>query len=254
MQSLSVAIITFNEERIIEKTLLAVKDWVNEIVVVDSFSTDSTLNILKKHNVKIFQETWRGYSKQKNLALSKCSGDWILVIDADEIVPAILRDEILDVLQKQLKYNGYRIKRKFYIGDRWIKFGGYYPDSQLRLIKNNVNAFYENRAVHESISVKGSICTLKYPLEHYAYRDLNDYKKSLKKYAQLASREIKKKKKYVPGLRATWAFILRYIFRLGLLEGRLGYFLNKAYGEYVYEKYKLASESNIGKESISLVN
>ena len=237
---LSVAIVTYNEERIIEKTLSAIHNWVDEIIVVDSFSTDKTINILDMFSVKLFQESWKGYAKQKNLAISKCMGDWVLVLDADEVVSSVLKDEILNVIKKPKDCAGFKVKRKFFVGKRWIRYGGYFPDYQLRLFKNNIGASFCDREVHESIVLDGEIGYLKNPIEHYAYKDLKDYQKNLEKYAELASKEIKDKSFYVPWLRAAWAFSFRYIGRLGFLEGQLGFDLAKAYSRYVYKKYLLA--------------
>lgn len=237
---LSVAIITFNEERIIEKTLSAIHNWVDEIIIVDSFSTDNTINILELFNIKLFQEKWKGYSLQKNFALSKCTSPWILSIDADEIISDSLRQEIINSIKSPKDNVGFMISRKFYLGKRWIKYGGYYPDYQLRLFKNYIGAKFKEREVHESIVLDGKIGYLQNSLEHYAYPNLKTYKKALDKYAELASCELKHKKYKLPALRALWAFGFRYIFRLGFLEGRLGLELAKAYSNYVYRKYKLA--------------
>lgn len=247
--SLSIAIITLNEERIIERTIDAIKNvktchgtsFADEIIVVDSGSTDKTLEILKKYNVKVFHQDWLGYSDQKNLALSKCSGEWILSIDADEVINEDLKNEIIETIKNPNNFNGFKIARNFYIGDRLIKNGGYYPDYQLRLFKRETNARFEKRAVHESIKLNGAIGYLKNPLDHFAYTDINHYKKSLERYAELASKEIKKKN-LSPELRSTWAFIYRYLFRLGFLDGKLGFELAKAYNEYVYKKYYLAAK------------
>lgn len=241
--NLSVAIITYNEERIIEKTLSAIDTWVDQIVVVDSYSTDNTLSILEMFNTSIFQKKWQGYSKQKNFAISKCTGDWILVLDADEVLSNELKDEVLNIIKNPSDCDGFKVKRKFYIGKRWIRHGGYYPDFQLRLFKNNISAQFKQREVHESIELNGKIGFLSHPLDHYAYKNVNDYKKALKKYAELASKEIKNKKFYAPLLRAVWAFIYRYLIRLGFLEGRLGFQLVTVYSGYVYDKYKLAAEN-----------
>lgn len=239
---LSCSIITFNEERIVETTLSSIHNWVDEIVVVDSFSTDNTINILEMFNVKLYKQKWEGYSKQKNYAISKCTGDWILVLDADEVVSEQLRDEIVKVIKKPRSNIGFSIPRKFYIGRKWVRYGGYYPDYQLRLFKKNVKAEFLEREVHESISLNGKIGYLNNPLEHYAYTGINDYKKSLDEYAVLASKEIKNKTYYVPLLRAAWSFFFRYVFRLGFLEGKLGLNLAKAYSQYVFKKYQLALE------------
>ena len=244
---LSVAMITFNEERVIEKTLSAIHNWVDEIVVVDSLSTDKTIDILECFNVSLYKEKWQGYSKQKNLAISKCNGNWILVLDADEVVNDALRKEILENLKKPAENIGFKIKRKFYLGKRWVRYGGYYPDYQLRLFKSSSGAHFKPREVHESISLDGNIGELQNPLEHYAYPNLKAYSKALDKYAVLASIEIKNKKYKLPFLRALWAFIFRYIFRLGFLEGSLGFNMAKAYSGYVYKKYKIAENTNPGR-------
>ncbi len=239
---LSVAMITFNEERIIEKTLSAIHNWVDEIVVVDSLSTDKTIDILECFNVSLYKEKWQGYSKQKNLAISKCNGSWILVLDADEIVNDLLKKEILDAIKKPKENVGFKIKRKLLIGKRWVKYGGYYPDYQLRLFKSTSGAHFKPREVHESISLDGNTAELQNPLEHYAYPNLKAYSKALDKYAELASVELKHKKYKLPFLRALWAFVFRYIFRLGFLEGELGFEMVKAYSGYVYKKYQLAAK------------
>lgn len=239
---LSVAMITFNEERIIEKTLSAIHNWVDEIVVVDSYSSDKTLDILTLFDVKLFQEKWQGYSKQKNFAISKCTGDWILVLDADEVVSKELKEEIQKIIAKPGIKTGFRIPRKLYIGSRWIKYGGYFPDYQLRLFKNNLGACFTEREIHESLVLKGPKGYLKNSLEHYAYLDVIDYKQTLSKYAELASKEVVDRKPYFPVGRAVFAFGYRYIVRKGFMEGKLGFELAKAYGEYVYKKYSLASK------------
>lgn len=239
---LSVAIIAFNEERIIEKTLTSIQNWVDEIVVVDSYSTDGTVNILDMFSVKLYQRKWEGYANQKNFAIDKCTGEWILVLDADEIVSDALRDEILKTIKQAGIKKGFFIPRKLYIGNRWIQYGGYYPDYQLRLFKNNIGGHFPDRAVHESVNLKGPKGCLKNSLEHFAYSDVDEYSKALEKYAVLASKEITKKSFYVPFLRALWAFGYRYIGRKGFLEGEIGFELAKAYGKYVYKKYELAKK------------
>ena len=239
---LSVAIITFNEERIIEKTLSGIHNWVDEIVVVDSFSTDKTLSILEMFNVSLFREKWQGYARQKNSAISKCSGKWILVLDADELITKDLQNEIQEVIKTPKENIGFKVPRKFYVGKRWIRYGGYYPDYQLRLFKKSSNAFFKDREVHESLYLVGPVGYLQNPLEHYAYSDLKNYKSTLKKYAELASKEIKNKKFYMPLVRALWAFFYRYFIRLGFLEGKSGFELTRAYSGYVYRKYELAGK------------
>ena len=242
---LSVAMITFNEERIIEKTISVLHNWVDEIIVIDSYSTDNTLNILELFNVNVVQEKWQGYSRQKNLALSKCRGEWILSLDADEVVTDRLKEEIQKTIKEPGIDVGFKIPRKFYIGKKWIQYGGYYPDAQLRLFKRGVGAAFKERAVHESVDIGDKpMRLLENAIEHYAYKDIGDYKASMEKYSKLAASEIKNKKFYIPFFRALWAFVYRYIFRLGFLEGELGFNLVWIYSLYVYSKYSQAKEIN----------
>lgn len=242
MPKLSIAIIAFNEERIIGQALDSVKSISDEIIIVDSFSTDKTCEMAKSFGAKVIQEQWKGYAKQKNSALEKCTGDWILSLDADEVLTKDLREEIILAIKDPKDYQGFKIARSLFMGNKKIKWGGYYPDYQLRLVKNNIGARFLDREVHESISLDGKIGYLKSPLLHYAYESISEYQQALKKYAKLASAEISLNKANNPFLRAAWAFVYRYFFRLGFLHGDLGFQTVKAYSEYVYEKYYFAQE------------
>lgn len=239
---LSVAIITLNEERIIEKTLSGIKDIADEIIIVDSNSTDKTVEIAKSYGAQVFVEDWKGYSDQKNSALEKCKCDWILSLDADEYVTKDLSNEISGVVNSADSAGGYKVARKLFIGNKPIVKGGYFPDYQLRLIKKNTNARFVSRRVHESIKLDGEVRYLKNPLDHYAYACIDDYRKALKKYAKLASEEMGGKKFYMPAIRASWTFFYRYLIRLGFLDGKEGLDMAKAYKSYVFEKYKLAEQ------------
>lgn len=241
---LSVAIIAFNEERIIDKTLLSLSNLADEIIFVDSFSTDKTPIIAKNYQVTLFQKKWSGYSEQKNFAISKCTGNWILSLDADEVLTEELKTEIKEKINLNNATDGYKVARRFFIGEKLIKYGGYYPDYQLRLFKRDSGAKFNLREIHESIALSGKVELLQNPLNHYAYTDINDYKEALEKYSILASKEIKNKKYYLPLFRSLWSFIFRYFFRLGFLNGKLGFDLAKTYSKYVYQKYLLAKNIN----------
>ena len=240
---LSISIICFNEDRIIKKTLSAIGNLADEVVVVDSFSEDHTPDIVRSFKVNFCQKKWEGYSEQKNCALARCKGKWVLSLDADEIITPELKEEIKKIIDLNTDCAGFKIPRKFFIGQKWVRFGGYYPDYQLRLFKNNHGAEFAKREVHESIKMEGKTGYLRNPIEHYAYQDLADYQNALSKYSILASKEIVKNKKlkfYFPAIRAAWSFTFRYFFRLGFLDGKLGFDLAKSYSKYVYDKYQLA--------------
>ena len=188
MKKISTVIITLNEEENIKECLESIK-WTDEIIVIDSFSTDNTVKICKNFskNVKVFKRKWTGYSNQKNFGIKKAKYNWILSIDADERITPELKEEIKEVLSQKNKeeyYKGYKIPRKnFYFG-KWIKWGGNYPDYQLRLFHKKYGKF-KNIPVHEGVIVNGPVSTLKNPLLHYSYKNIDEYFKRFMKYTEL---------------------------------------------------------------------
>ena len=236
---LSVAIITKNEEENIRDALESVK-WANEIVVVDSFSADRTVEICREYTDKVYSFEWAGFSEQKNKAVSMTTNPWILVLDADERVTRELKDEILDVIKDKSSMDGYYLPRKNYFARRWIKRGGWWPDYTLRLFRREKGLF-EAREVHESIKVIGSTGYLKNPIEHYTYKDIDDYLKRMQTYSTLAAKELLKK-----GCRANIldtifrppaTFFRMFFLQLGMLDGIYGIILAYLYSVYTYKKY-----------------
>src|SRR5689334_21224164 len=162
---LSVVIITFNEEANIGRTLASVQplvaDGKGEIVIVDSGSTDRTVEIAKSYGAKVFSEPWKGYAAQKNSAIDKATGDWVLSLDADEAIDSDLLPTLRRVVfnDAELQPDGFRIRRKNHFLGRWIKRGGFWPDPKVRLFRRGHGRF-EERAVHEILRVDGSVRTL----------------------------------------------------------------------------------------------
>ena len=152
--SLSVVIITLNEEANLARTLASVA-WADEIVVLDSGSTDRTREVAESFRAKFFVEPWKGFAAQKNSALEKATGDWILSLDADEEVEPALAEEIRAVLGANPSVAGFRIPRKNFFLGRWIKHGGFYPDPKLRLFRRGAGQF-EDRLVHEDMRLDGA--------------------------------------------------------------------------------------------------
>ena len=185
---ISVSIICLNEADIIGECLQQASRVADEIVIVDSGSTDKTLEIAQSHGAKIFHQDWLGYGKQKNFALKQCSNEWVLSLDADEVLTDDLIEEI-----KGLNYDsdvvGYRVARKLFVGDRFICWGGYYPDYQLRLFRNSLGGFNE-LAVHESVQLpaKAKVNDLKKPLDHFSYDSLEQMDAAFKKFAKLSTK------------------------------------------------------------------
>ena len=236
---LSVAIITHNEEHNIRDALETVK-WADEIVVVDSFSTDRTQEICREYTDKVYSFKWSGFSEQKNKAVSMTTHPWVLVLDADERVTDSLRDEIIALLESTPSADGYYVSRKNYFGKRWIKHGGWWPDYTLRLFKRGKGAF-ETREVHEVIKVNGDTGYLKNPIEHYTYKDSKDYLERMQTYSMLAAKELFKKGRGATIFDVVFrpvAAVFRMLFlQIGILDGIYGIILAYLYSVYTYNKY-----------------
>lgn len=183
--SLSVVIITLNEEANLVRTLQSVP-WADEIIVVDSGSTDRTLAVARTFQARVFVETWKGFAGQKNSALHKATGDWILSLDADEEVEPELGEEIRQVLADNPTAAGYWIPRKNFFLGRWIRHGGFYPDPKLRLFRRGAGSF-EKRLVHEDIRLRGDTGKLKNHLLHHAYPTLESYLEHMNRYSSLGA-------------------------------------------------------------------
>jgi glycosyltransferase involved in cell wall biosynthesis len=238
---ISVAIITHNEEDNIRDALESVK-WADEIVVVDSFSTDRTREICKGYTDKVYSIEWSGFAEQKNKAVSLTTYPWVLVLDADECVTEGLRNEILGVMGEGAggRVDGYYISRKNYFGNRWIKHGGWWPDYTLRLFRREKGSF-QMREVHESVKVNGKIGRLKNSLEHYTYKDINDYLKRMQTYSTLSAKELFKKGRraniFDIIFRPCATFFRMFFLQMGILDGIYGIILAYMSSIYTFNKY-----------------
>ena len=244
---LSVTIITLNEEANIRRTLESVQ-WADEIVVLDSGSMDRTVSICREFTDKVFHQDWLGFGKQKNAAIDRATGDWVLSLDADEPVEKELAAEIRTIMASPDPNDGYRIPRKTFFLGKWIKHGGWYPDFNLRLFQKGKGRF-EERAVHEAVKVNGSVGNTQHAILHYAYPDLASYLASINKYSSLAVDVMAEKG--IPARKTTWfnivfrpafTFIFKYVIRLGFLDGKHGLMINLFHAYYVFAKYAKAWE------------
>ncbi len=244
---ISITIITLNEERNIRRTLESVA-WADEIIVVDSGSSDNTVAICREYTVNVFLQGWLGFARQKNFAIEKATGDWVLSLDADEPIEPALVEEIHSLVSKADSCDGYRIPRRTFFLGREIRYGGWYPDYNLRLFRRGKGCF-EERAVHEAIRVQGSVGTTKHAILHYAYPDLASYIASMNRYSTLAVDVMKKEG--IGFFRQSWinivlrpilTFFYKYIIRLGFLDGKHGLLLNIFHAYYVFSKYAKAWE------------
>jgi glycosyltransferase involved in cell wall biosynthesis len=269
--TLSVVIITFNEEANIGRTLESVQSLVrdpnSEIIVVDSGSTDRTVELARSYGATVFIEEWKGYAAQKNSAIDKASGDYVLSLDADEEVSAELSEEIARNLESAegtrnlrqpmadgnivpIFVNGFWISRKNYFLGRWIKHGGFWPDRKLRLFRCGTGRFRET-AVHETLALgehNGKTSRrLSGALIHHSYPTLSDYIEHMNRYSSLgagtaASQGNKRFAVINIILRPLATFVYNYFFRLGFLDGREGLLLHLYHAVYVSWKYAKAWE------------
>lgn len=236
---LSVALISYNEEDNIGKTLSAVKDIASEIIIVDSGSTDRTIEIARSFGAKVFIEEWKGYREQKNSALKKCSQEWILFLDCDEIVSQKLKKEIIKAIEES-KYDGYLINRKtVYIG-KPLNYA-WQPDWNLRLVKKSANPRWKGGNIHEYLKIDGKISKLHGYLYHYSYRNIKEHFSKVTNYSYIAAVDMFKKGKkfklYKIFLNPFVSFIREYFLKKGFLDGIRGLIIAVSATYYSFLKY-----------------
>jgi len=232
-------IITLNEAEHIAAAIDSVS-WANEIVVVDSGSTDGTVDIARARGARVSARGWTGYVDQKNHAASLASHDWIVSLDADERVTPELAAEIQALLRSEPPRRGYRVPRvTFHLG-RWIRTTDFYPDYQARLYDRRA-ARWRGDLVHESVKVDGGVDYLRGELQHYSFRDLTDHIARVNHYSALAARQL-----HAAGRRATpldllvhppAAFLRNYLLRRGFLDGSAGFLISVVNAYSVFLKF-----------------
>ena len=236
MSDLTVAVITWNEEERLRPCLESAA-WADEIVVVDSASTDKTVEVAREFTDRIWVRPWPGFAAQKNFALEQASLPWVLSLDADERVTPDLRREIERVLLNDGPADGYTIPRKNLFWGAWVRHGRLYPDRQLRLFRKGRGRFVEH-AVHESVSVDGLVERLEHPLIHESYRSLEEFGLRSNRYSTLAATEwITLGRRVGVGdlvLRPLGRFVSMYLLNRGFLDGWRGLLLAMLYAHYVF--------------------
>lgn len=230
---------TFNEEIHIEKAIESVS-FADEIIVIDSYSTDRTVELAKKHDVRIIERVFDDFSTQKNFAISQAENEWIYILDADERVTPELQLEILEAVKSPKNFVGFYVYRTFYFLNKKIRFGGWNRDKVVRLFLKEY-CQYDGNLVHEIIKAEGELGFLKQKVEHFSYRGFDHYTSKLNQYSGLQAQQLYDQGKKVtifhllvkPPVR----FLIHYIIRLGILDGFSGFVLasTQAYG--VYTRY-----------------
>lgn len=248
-QPISVFIIAKDEIGTIEACLQQAAKIADEIVLVDSGSTDGTLELAQKYCSTVVHQDWLGYAKQKNFALSLCKNNWVMSLDADEV----LTDKAVEEIQglDLTNVDAVKIARKLFIGETFIRYAGFYPDYHLRLFPRELGR-YADTNVHESVELKGvdgnysanatNILKLKNPLNHYSYNDLDEMAKAYAKFGELANQNIPEHKKnsLKASLKAIYTFLYKFFVRLGFLHGMLGYKIVLINAKYTFAKWNKA--------------
>ncbi|MEK6684031.1 MAG: glycosyltransferase family 2 protein [Nitrospirota bacterium] len=251
MTKLTAIIPVFNEEQNLEDCLRGLT-WADEILVVDSGSTDGTLSIAHRHTDRILQHEYVNSAAQKNWTIPQARHDWVLIVDADERVTPELQEEIRAVLREIPPCDGYSIRRKNYAWGKPIRYCGWQNDRVLRLF-NRHKGRYQDKEVHADVVVQGTVGDLSSPLLHYTYRDLNHYFEKFQRYTRWGALDLEKRGKqarwYHLLLHPTFRFLRMYVFQRGFMDGLHGLVLCMLSAFSVFTKYAKLWDLNRKKSS-----
>lgn len=240
MAKISAIIITKNEAANISACINSVA-WADEIIVVDSGSSDSTVQICRALGAKVFVHDWPGFGAQKNRALSYATNEWVFSIDADERVTPELAEQLIAAVRDGTA-DGFYVPRRSQFCGTFIHHSGWYPDYVLRLFKKAKGRFSDD-LVHESVLLQGKTRKLASPLLHYSYMNEADVARKVEQYATAAAQQMLRKGKTATRadapVRAAWAFIRTYCLRLGVLDGRAGFNIARMNARTTYRKYEM---------------
>jgi glycosyltransferase involved in cell wall biosynthesis len=228
---LSVVIISKNEDKFIADAVKSAL-FADEVLVLDSGSTDDTCAIAKECGAKVLYQDWLGFGMQKNKAVELASNDWVFVLDSDERITLELQSEILSTLKNPMT-DGYYVARLNNFFGKNIRYCGLYPDYSIRLF-NREKGKFNDVTVHESVQINGDTDKLKNHMIHLAFDTVKEFSNKQKKYAALSQ---KKKNLIKAFISPIWTFLKIYIFRLGFIEGWRGFIIAKVYSQYTFWKY-----------------
>jgi glycosyltransferase involved in cell wall biosynthesis len=236
---LSVIIITRNEAHNIRACLESVA-WADEIIVVDSGSSDETVEICRELGAQVHEHDWPGYGPQKNRALDHATREWVLSLDADERITPALRVELEQAMRSGDK-DGYFVPRLSQFCGTFVHHSGWYPDYVLRLFRRGHGRFSDS-LVHEIVELHGRSGKLSSPILHYSYRSGEDVERKVEQYSSAAAQQMFNRGKSITVLdapvRAAWAFFRTYVLRLGLLDGAAGFGIARMNARTTYLKYR----------------
>jgi glycosyltransferase involved in cell wall biosynthesis len=238
-QTITVIVPTLNEAENLRDCLESVR-WADDVFVVDSFSTDGTLDIAAEFTDHVVQHEYVNSATQKNWAIPQATGDWIMVVDADERVTDELRDRVLDILQNGTEFDGFSIRRMTTFFGRLIKHCGWHKDYLVRLWRNGKGR-YEDLHVHADVLVDGKVGTIHEHFIHHTYRTFDQYLEKFGRYTTWAAEDLRKRGKRASFtnllLRPMWRFWRMYVLRLGFLDGLHGLILCTLAAFSVFMKY-----------------
>jgi glycosyltransferase involved in cell wall biosynthesis len=250
--NLSVGIITHNEEKHLPRTLNAVKELADEIIIVDNGSTDRTVEIAQSFHAKVYTEPWKGSGAQKNSVIEKCKGKWILLVDADEeITPSLAQTIQAIVTTERPQYEVYKIQFTTFCFGKKIKYGGWSNFSRVRLFLNGAGKCNNNQ-VHETFVTNKAIGTIKDVINHYTYANLEEYFNKFNIYTSKMAIQYRDagKNKSISGIyfSSLFHFIKMYVLKLGFLDGYEGYLLARISAMYAFIKYAKLRELKNNKK------
>ncbi len=256
MPKLSVTVITKNEAADVGDALASVA-WADELLVVDSCSTDETVAIARQHTDRVVVREWPGYIAQKNYAASLAAHDWILSLDADERVTPELAAEIQACLKAAPREAAFQIPRVTWHLGRWIRSTDWYPDYQMRLYDRR-SAEWTGRYVHEAVTVRGAAGRLRGELQHYAYRDIADHLETINHYTTLAARQMHEDGRRAGLLQLAGhpplAFLRNYLAHGGIRDGLPGFIISSLNAYYVFLKFAKLWELTSLKSQVSTLS
>jgi glycosyltransferase involved in cell wall biosynthesis len=239
---ISVVVITYNEERNIGRCLASVEGIADEIIVLDSFSTDATPDLCRQYGARFFQHAFDGHIEQKNRALTFATHDWVLSLDADEALDETLRATILAQKQHPATHDGYSMNRLTNYCGQWVRHSGWYPDRKLRLFDRR-KAQWGGQNPHDKIIMDNSATTahLKGDLLHYSYYTEQEHTERARKYARIAAQAMHARGKRASNLQVVFSplakFLRNYVLKLGFLDGRVGFRICWVMAWETYLKY-----------------
>lgn len=244
MPAITTTVITYNEEANIRRCLESVKSFSDEIVVVDSHSTDRTPEIARDCGARLIDRDWPGYGEQRQFALEQASNDWVLSLDADEVVTPGLAEEIRAL---DFRYDGYQVARPVWYMGRWIKHGVWYPGYVTRLVHKD-RARVTGESVHEALIVDGRTGRLRNDLLHYSYRDIDHHLDTINSFTTISADEMAARGKRAGVARLAlypfMEFVRCYVWKRGFLDGYPGFQVALLHGYYAFLKYSKLREAS----------